>query len=151
MSRKKNKSRAGQKSAIVRDAALAVEADVVPDQLQEKEIHAMPATATLSKTEAESDDDRRFAERVPFAARVMVVRGESAWFAQLLDMSEGGCGIFRPEGFDLIEDDVVRLFFYPEDEGLAVIVPARIARVTRSQIGIEYHDQQEIPPARPKK
>jgi hypothetical protein len=95
--------------------------------------------------------DRRDGDRVPYASRVMIVRGESAWFAQLLDMSEGGCGVFRPEGCTLLEDDVVRLFFYQEQETTAVIVTARVARVSDDQIGIEYHDPQTVPPARPAK
>ena len=53
----------------------------------------------------ESQD--RATDRVPFASRVMVVHGESAWFAELLDLSETGCGIFRPEGWVLEEDELV--------------------------------------------
>ena len=36
--------------------------------------------------EAALGEDRRDGDRVPYAARVMIVRAESAWFAQLLDL-----------------------------------------------------------------
>ncbi|GAB3367652.1 MULTISPECIES: PilZ domain-containing protein [Lysobacteraceae] len=90
--------------------------------------------------------ERRDGDRVPYASRVMIVRGESAWFAQLLDLSEGGCGVFRPDGCELREDEVVRLFFYQDTETSAVIVPARVARIDGVRIGIEYHEPQAIPP-----
>lgn len=77
----------------------------------------------------------------------MIVHGERAWFAQLLDLSEGGCGAFRPDGCKLQEEEVVRLFFYPNDETSAVIVPARVARTDESRIGIEFHEPQTIPPS----
>jgi hypothetical protein len=96
----------------------------------------------------DDDSERRDAERVPFASRVMIVRGDSAWFAQLLDLSASGCGVFRPEGCNLAEDELVRLFFHQDDDIVAVNVPARIARVDGQRIGIEYHDPQGIPPAR---
>jgi hypothetical protein len=76
----------------------------------------------------------------------MVVRGESAWFVELHDLSPGGCGIFRPDDCTLEEEQIVRLFFYYQDNAPAVIVPARVARVTETQIGIEYHEPQAIPP-----
>ncbi len=88
----------------------------------------------------------RAAERVPFAARLMVVRGSAAWFVDLLDLSEGGCGVFRPDGCTLEEEHVVHLFFYMQDNAPAVMVPARVARVTDRQIGFEYHDLQAVPP-----
>lgn len=91
--------------------------------------------------------ERRDTGRVPFASRVMIVRGETAWFAQLLDASSGGCGVFRPDGCVLQEDEVVRLFFYQDGETAAVIVPARVARVSDTRIGIEYHEPQDIPPS----
>ncbi|MFD0738089.1 PilZ domain-containing protein [Lysobacter koreensis] len=90
--------------------------------------------------------ERRLGERLPFAARVMVVRGESAWFAELLDVSEGGCGIAFPAACTLAEEDVVRLFFYRDDDQPAVVVPARVARLTAIRIGIEYQEPQSIPP-----
>jgi hypothetical protein len=43
------------------------------------------------------DNPQRFQNRVPFAARLMVLQGNSAWFVQLHDLSEGGCGVFRPQ------------------------------------------------------
>lgn len=91
----------------------------------------------------------RATDRVPFAARVMVVHGESAWFAQLLDLSETGCGIFRPEGWPLEEDELVRLFFYRDDGSAAVNVAGRVARVTPTQVGFEYHEAQTVPPSPP--
>lgn len=94
-----------------------------------------------------SPPDRRDAGRVPFASRVMIVRGDTAWFAQLLDLSSGGCGVFSPEGCDLAEEQLVRLFFYHDDATVAVNVPARIARVSGQRIGIEYHELQRIPPS----
>jgi hypothetical protein len=97
-----------------------------------------------------SDDfERRIGGRLPIADRVMVVRGESAWFAELLDMSEGGCGIAPPTSITLEEEEVVRLFFYQHDDSPVVIVPARIARITASLIGIEYQEPQSVPPGRP--
>ena len=91
----------------------------------------------------------RDAERVPFAARLLVVRGEQAWFANLHDLSVGGCGIFRPPGCDLREEEVVRLFFHQDGDPVAVIVPGRVARVTEGHVGIEYHEAQAIPPCNP--
>jgi hypothetical protein len=98
-------------------------------------------------------NDRRDADRVPYASRVMIVRGNAAWFAQLLDLSAGGCGVFRPSDCDLAEDELVRLFFHEgdfhQDEGAASVnIPARIARIDGNRIGIEYHEPQSIPPAR---
>jgi PilZ domain len=91
--------------------------------------------------------ERRDSDRVPFASRVMILHRDSAWFAQLLDISEGGCGFFRPESFTLVPDDLVRLFFQ-DGESDAIIVPARVARVTETRIGMEYHDPQTVPPSR---
>lgn len=97
--------------------------------------------------------DRRDTDRVPYASRVMIVHGNTAWFAQLLDLSVGGCGVFRPSDCDLAEDQLVRLFFhegdFQHDDGTASVnIPARIARVEANRIGIEYHEPQSIPPAR---
>jgi len=96
-------------------------------------------------------DERRSDVRVPYASRVMVLSRETAWFARLIDLSEGGCGIFRPNGFALAPDDLVRLFFHENDDATAVIVDARVARVTQSQVGLEYHDPQTVPPTHPPK
>ena len=98
---------------------------------------------------AVSPSERRDADRVPYASRVMIVRGESAWFAQLLDLSEGGCGVFRPDGCTLAADEVVRLFFYQDDATTAVIVPARVARVADGQIGWNTTSRRSVPPSRP--
>ena len=97
-------------------------------------------------TDALDDAERRWGERRPYAARVMVVRGDSAWYTQLQDFSEGGCGLFRPADCTLEPDDVVRLFFYSDTQAV-VIVTARVARVTETRLGIEYHEPQSIPPA----
>ncbi|GAB3093279.1 PilZ domain-containing protein [Lysobacter terrae] len=94
-------------------------------------------------------DERRTADRVPYASRVMVLGRESAWFAQLIDLSEGGCSIFRPAGFALGPDDLVRLFFHENDETAVAVVDARVARVSEHRVGLEYHDTQTIPPTRP--
>ena len=91
------------------------------------------------------DTGPRWADRKPSTGRVMIVRGESAWFAELLDCSEGGCGVMRPADCTLELDDVVRLFFY-SDVRPVVIVTARVARLTETQMGIEYHEPQSIPP-----
>lgn len=93
-----------------------------------------------------ADMPRRSADRVPFAARVVVVRGDCAWFVDLLDLSPGGCGVFRPERCGLEEEQVVRLFFHERDNSPAVCVPARVARVGATRIGLEYHEPQAIPP-----
>ena len=42
--------------------------------------------------------ERRAGDRVPFAIQVMVVCNDMAWAADVLDLSDGGCGIFRPVG-----------------------------------------------------
>lgn len=88
----------------------------------------------------------RAAERVPFAAQLMVVRGTAAWFVDLIDLSEGGCGVFRPEDCALQQDHVVQLFFYTQNNAPSVMVPARVARVAERQIGFEYHELQAVPP-----
>lgn len=90
--------------------------------------------------------ERRFADRVPFAMQVLIQHADVAWVADALDLSEGGCGIFRPTGCLLREGNVAQLFFF-EGPGQAVPVSARIARVTERHIGFEYHDAQTIPPS----
>ena len=109
-------------------------------------------------------DERRSAGRVPYASRVMVLGRDAAWFAQLIDLSEGGCSIFRPADFALGPDDLVRLFFpdnglagngylpngfHPNETTAVAIVDARVARVSEQRVGLEYHDPQTIPPTRP--
>lgn len=94
------------------------------------------------------DEIERDTTRVPYAAMLMVVRGDHAWVCELQDLSHGGCGIFRPEQCTLQEADVVKLYFY-ERVGPAIPVDARVARVGESKIGFEYHELQAIPPATP--
>ncbi|MBB1059352.1 PilZ domain-containing protein [Marilutibacter spongiae] len=98
--------------------------------------------------DAHNDDERRIGDRTPFHDRVMVVRAEQAWYAELMDLSEGGCGIAVPPDSALEEEQVVRLFFYEAEDKPAVIVPARVARVTDARIGFEYHEPQSVPPKR---
>ncbi|GAB2654098.1 PilZ domain-containing protein [Arenimonas aestuarii] len=90
-------------------------------------------------------NDHRFNQRVPYAARVMVVRGDDAWLGEVVDLSEGGCGLFRPEGCTLQVAEVVQLVFF-DQPGPAVLVGARVARVQDSLLGFEYHDPQQVPP-----
>ena len=90
--------------------------------------------------------ERRLADRVPSAARVMIVHTKSAWFAELIDLSEGGCAALRPAGCELEAEALVRLFFYDGD-GPAVVVAARVARSDCERMGFEYHEPQSIPPA----
>ena len=91
---------------------------------------------------------RRAGDRVPFAIRVMVVSSDMAWPADVLDLSKGGCGIFRPLGCLLHEGNVAQLYSY-DGVDPAVPVSARIARVTERHIGFEYHESQTIPPSLP--
>lgn len=91
--------------------------------------------------------ERRFGDRVPFAMQVLIHHADVAWVADVLDLSEGGCGIFRPSGCLLREGNVAQLFFF-EGAGSAVPVSARIARVTERHLGFEYHEPQTIPPSR---
>ncbi len=90
--------------------------------------------------------DRRTGDRVPFAIQVMIVHGDLAWAADVLDLSEGGCGVFRPAGCLLHEGNVAQLLFFG-GTGPAVPVSARIARVTERHLGFEYHELQTIPPS----
>lgn len=92
--------------------------------------------------------NRRAGDRVPFAMQVMVVHGELAWAADVLDLSQGGCGVFRPPACVLREGNVARLMFF-QGAGPAVPVSARIARVTERHIGFEYHEPQTVPPSQP--
>ena len=91
--------------------------------------------------------EHRFSPRVPFAARVLVIRGGEAWLGEVVDLSEGGCGLFRPEGCVLDVAQVVDLVFFDEP-GPAVLVGARVARVKDGLLGFEYHEPQQVPPAR---
>ena len=91
--------------------------------------------------------DHRFSDRVPYAARVLVVRGDEAWLGEVMDLSEGGCGLFRPEACRVEVADVVQLVFF-DQPGPAVLVGARVARVQDGVLGFEYHEPQQVPPAR---
>ena len=93
---------------------------------------------------------QRGTDRVPYASRVMVLGRNSVWLARLVDLSEGGCGIFRPAGFDLAPDDLVRLFFVEGEDTAVVMVDARVARATTNRVGLEYHDLQAVPPSPPR-
>lgn len=91
--------------------------------------------------------DHRFSDRVPYAARVMVIRGAQAWLGEVKDLSEGGCGLFRPGDCILDVAEIVQLVFF-EEPGPAVVVYARVARVENGSLGFEYHEPQAVPPAR---
>jgi hypothetical protein len=62
-----------------------------------------------------------------------------------MDLSEGGCGVFRTPDCDLADAELVLLVFV-EGPGRAVTVPARVARVSSGSVGFEYHEPQAIPP-----
>jgi len=92
-------------------------------------------------------NNHRFSDRVPYAARVMVIRGPQAWVGEVVDLSEGGCGLFRPDECDLEVAEIVQLVFF-EEPGPAVLVDARVARVENGSLGFEYHEPQSVPPVR---
>jgi hypothetical protein len=92
-------------------------------------------------------NDHRFSDRVPYAARVMVICGQQAWLGEVKDLSEGGCGLFRPASCTLDVAEIVQLVFF-EEPGPAVVVDARVARVENGSLGFEYHEPQAVPPAR---
>lgn len=92
-------------------------------------------------------NNHRFSDRVPYAARVMVIRGPQAWVGEVVDLSEGGCGLFRPDACDLEVAEIVQLVFF-EEPGPAVLVDARVARVENGSLGFEYHEPQSVPPVR---
>lgn len=92
-------------------------------------------------------NDHRFSDRVPYAARVMVIRGAQAWVGEVKDLSAGGCGLFRPAQCTLDVAEIVQLVFF-EEPGPAVLVDARVARVENGSLGFEYHEPQAVPPAR---
>lgn len=89
----------------------------------------------------------RASDRVRYAARLLVLRGDKAWLVTVRDLSTGGCGVFRPDKCDLEAEQIVQLFFLIEDNAPAVSVSARVARVTARQIGFEYHEPQAVPPS----
>jgi hypothetical protein len=93
------------------------------------------------------DENSRWSNRVPYAARVVVLHEDQAWVGEVTDLSEGGCGLFRPADCDLEVAQIVRLLFI-EDTGPAVVVDARVARVENGSLGFEYHELQSVPPER---
>lgn len=93
------------------------------------------------------DENARWSDRVPFAARVMVLRDDDAWVGEVTDLSEGGCGLFRPDQCNLEVAEIVRLVFFDET-GPGVVVDARVARVENGSLGFEYHEVQSVPPRR---
>lgn len=92
------------------------------------------------------DANNRFSDRVPYAARMMVIRGQQAWLGEAKDLSEGGCGLFRPDECALEVAEIVQLVFF-EEPGPAVVVDARVARVEPGSLGFEYHEPQSVPPS----
>ena len=94
------------------------------------------------------DANARWSDRVPFAAKVMVLRDDQAWVGEVTDLSEGGCGLFRPADCSLEVAQIVKLVFFDEIQGgPAVVVDARVARVENGSLGFEYHETQSVPPA----
>jgi hypothetical protein len=93
------------------------------------------------------DENSRWSNRVPYAARVVVLHEDQAWVGEVTDLSEGGCGLFRPADCDLEVAQIVRLLFI-EETGPAVVVDARVARVENGSLGFEYHELQSVPPER---
>jgi hypothetical protein len=100
----------------------------------------------VSPTLPEDSSNQRWSPRVPYASQLLVVHDREAWSAELQDISEGGCGIFRPEACDLEVGLLVRLYFY-DGPGYAVGVDARVARDDPRSLGFEYHEPQTIPPS----
>lgn len=94
---------------------------------------------------ATTETSRRGWVRVPFAAQLMVLHDGSGWFADLYDLSAGGCAVFRPEAWSPQADNLVQLFFR-RGGGSTNRVDARVARVTPTLVGFEYHDVQLVPP-----
>ena len=90
--------------------------------------------------------NRRDNERLPFAAEVLVARPDRGWRTAVLDLSEGGCALLLPPGFELHIGAVVTLYFLTRN-GPGPGVGARLARFGPSDIGFEYHETQHIPPA----
>ncbi len=96
--------------------------------------------------EAMDAQNRRDNERLPFAAEVLVARPDRGWRTAVLDLSEGGCALLRPAGFELHIGAVVTLYFLTRN-GPGPGVGARVARLGARDIGFEYHDVQSVPPA----
>ena len=92
-----------------------------------------------------TDTNRRSGGRVPYAMQVLIVSGEHAWVADVVDLSEGGCGVFRPKLCCLAPGNMAQLYFF-QGVGPAVAVSALIARVAERHLGFEYHELQTVPP-----
>jgi hypothetical protein len=90
--------------------------------------------------------NRRDNERLPFAAEVLVAWPDRGWRTAVLDLSEGGCALLRPVGFELHIGAVVTLYFLTRN-GPGPGVGARVARLGLRDIGFEYHEVQQVPPA----
>lgn len=100
----------------------------------------MPGSAAMDAR------NRRDNERLFFAAEVLVACADRGWRTAVLDLSEGGCALLRPNGFDLHIGAVVTLYFLMRN-GPGPGVGARVARLGSRDIGFEYHDVQTIPPS----
>ena len=92
-----------------------------------------------------SASNRRDNERLPFAAEVLIAREDRGWRSAVLDLSEGGCALLRPAGFELHIGAVVTLYFLTHN-GPGPGVGARVARFGARDIGFEYHEAQHVPP-----
>lgn len=95
---------------------------------------------------ATNTSNRRDNERLPFAAEVLIAREDRGWRSAVLDLSEGGCALLRPAAFDLHIGAVVTLYFLTRN-GPGPGVGGRVARFGERDVGFEYHEAQEIPPA----
>lgn len=100
----------------------------------------------LPRDEAMDAQNRRDNERLPFAAEVLVACPDRGWRTAVLDLSEGGCALLRPAGFELHIGAVVTLYFLTRN-GPGPGVGARVARFGPRDIGFEYHDVQTVPPS----
>ncbi|CAN5199578.1 hypothetical protein BH11PSE14_BH11PSE14_03170 [soil metagenome] len=91
-----------------------------------------------------SHADQRSTCRIPYASELIVVCERHAWRAALTDLSEGGCGAFRPEDCDLEEGLLVQLYFLDESNH-AFGVDARVARNDPRYLGFEFHEVRPLP------
>jgi hypothetical protein len=89
--------------------------------------------------------NRRDNERLFFAAEVLIAREDRGWRSAVLDVSEGGCALLCPAGFDLHIGAVVTLYFLTRN-GPGPGVGARVARFGARDVGFEYHEAQAVPP-----
>jgi hypothetical protein len=92
----------------------------------------------------------RQADRIACNLQIILLYGESAWLVDVTDISIGGCCILRPPSCSMEEEEVVTLIF-PSRPGPAALVTARVARVDQSEMGLEYHDIQQVPPQAPRR